>query len=167
MQYTQKTLRLFVRHTFHPTPDKSEKGYFMLWIDGMTFQEGSSEYTQGLQSALDRVYIEIDKKQAYNCYTYEWKLTDYPEGCSAQSIFLKIPVDKNCSARISLYLMNDFSSKYQIQNETLKYMLPQITCETSEEEICTALLHYIQNNNLFSERDRKYFRCDSVSVFEE
>jgi hypothetical protein len=163
LQYIQKTLRLFVRHTFHPTPDAEQKGHFTLWIDGMTFREGNpSEYTVGVQSVFDRVYIEIDKKQAYNIFRYEWKLTDFPEGANVQTIKMKIPLDKICFARIHLYLSNDFNPKYSIQSEALKLILPQITCEVTEEEIATAVLHYIQNNNLFSEKDHRFVRCDAV-----
>jgi hypothetical protein len=167
-QLIQKLIRVFIRHTYHPVTATTEeslkkddlKGYFNIWIEGVTSKEGSSVVNQGLANCFDRIYIEIDKKQALNVFSYDWKGCDQPEGYSAEMITVKIPMDKNCSARICLYLANDYNPKYSISNEKLRSILPHIICEASEEDIVNALIAYIMSNNLVSPHDGRYFRCD-------
>lgn len=196
LNYINKVLRLFIRHIYYPipsdtsitnttaatttnpntdasflspggTPISATKGYFMLYIEGITFREGSSSYTNGLQNLLDRIYIEVDKGRDYNVFTYEWKENQYPEGSQAQGIIMKIPCDKSCSARIQLYLKNHGGpshTKYYVKNERLQTILTHLPgYEGTEEEICLGILQYIKSNNLISELDPRYFRCDEVS----
>jgi chromatin remodeling complex protein RSC6 len=170
VQLIQKSIRVFVRHTYHPVTSTTEeslkkddlKGYFTIWIEGITSKEGSSTVNHGLANCFDRIYIEIDKKQSLNVFSYDWKGCDQPEGYSAEMITVKIPMDKNCSARICLYLANDYNPKYTISNEKLRSILSQIICEASEEDIVNALITYIVNNNLLSPHDGRYFRCDDI-----
>eukprot|EP00981_Chlorochromonas_danica_P009792 scaffold2822_cov192-Ochromonas_danica.AAC.5 len=158
-QLRTKTLRLFFRYQFIPATEET-RSHFLIIIDGMILDGKRkpapfAKYLQSLRLQLN------DRKPGAEPQIVEWHEGTFPEGSSASCIISRIYFEKACTVRVTMALNDDY--------QALRYEVPEairrglgVGPAQSLDELCLATLSYAHLRHLFTEKDRRYIRCDEA-----
>jgi hypothetical protein len=158
----QKILRIFIRHEFIASPD-SDRPHFLLFVEGLLL-DGSQNGAAPLASFFERISIQtqVEKKNAQGSQAFEWKEEEYPLGSTAHCFRAKIYADKSCAVKILLHRSNEICARYNISDQ-LRYVLPFLRIDASEEEVLLAMWQYLEMDGLIgADKDRRYVRLTEV-----
>lgn len=158
----QKILRVFIRHEFIAAPD-GDRPHFLLYVEGLLL-DGAQNGAAPLASFFERISIQtqVEKKNAQGSQVFEWKEDDYPLGSTAHCFRAKVYADKSCAVKILLHRSSEICARYNISDQ-LRYFLPFLRIDASEEEVLLAMWQYLEMDGLIgADKDRRYVRLTEV-----
>lgn len=162
-QILQRILRLFIRHEYYGSPE-DDRPHFLVFVEGLVL-DGTKSGAFPLSTFFERVSIQTqtEKKSSAGSQVLEWKEEDL--AVDAHCFRAKVYSDKATSVRISLFRSNDVCPRYNISDQ-LRYLLPYLRVDPSEEEVLLAMWQYFEVNGLIgADRDRRYVKLTEVCPF--
>jgi hypothetical protein len=162
-QIVQRTLRLYFRHEYYSAPE-NDRPYFCLYVEGLVL-DGTKSGALPLSTFFERVTIQTqtEKKSNVGAQSLDWKEDDLV-GSGAHCFRAKVYADKATPIKINLYRSNDVCARYNISDQ-LRFLLPYIRMDPSEEEVLLAMWQYFEAYNLIgADKDRRYVKLTEVGA---